>query len=121
MAGILQHHDGHPILINGVEDHVHLLIAIPPSRTVSDTIRDIKSGSSKWIRELHSGGAGFEWQDGYSAFTVSYSHRDRVRAYIANQEVHHTRQSFRDEYLDLLRKHDIDFDSRFVMEREFFG
>lgn len=105
----------------GVEDHVHLLVNIPAKIAVSDAIRSIKSNSSRWLNEQTWNTKDFEWQKGYGAFTVSFSQMDRVRSYIANQEEHHQRLSFQQEYINLLKKHDIDFDLRYLFEDEHHG
>lgn len=108
LGGTVRGLGGVPIEINGVADHVHLLVKIKPVISVSDFLRDLKSSSSGWARKKTAGR--FAWQTRYGAFTVSESQVDRVRLYIRNQEEHHRKVSFDDEFKSLLRAHRIDFD-----------
>ena len=93
--------------IGGVEDHVHILAKVPPTIAISDFLEKLKANSSKWAKSVRRG---FGWQDGYSAFTVSESQVERVRAYIRNQREHHKKTSFRDELIALLKAHGVQFD-----------
>lgn len=120
-AGIIQAKKGRPLEINGTGDHVHILTGIPPTIAVADMVRDIKANSSKWMNERPDIIDRFAWQSGYSAFTVSRSQCDTVRKYIRNQETHHTKLSFEDEYLALLKRHGIEYDERYVFETEHHG
>jgi REP element-mobilizing transposase RayT len=97
------------LAINGMPDHVHLLIRYRPDLSHSDLLQQIKGRSSKWINETFPGGH-FSWQEGYGGFTVSKSAVPDVEAYIAGQKEHHQRQDFKAEFLELLRRHGIDFD-----------
>ncbi len=103
-------------IVNGVEDHVHLLFGMKPTLSISDTMRDIKANSSKWLNETGKLETRFHWQDGYSAFAVSRTHKDAVYRYIQNQEAHHSKTTFRNEYLTLLKKNEIPFDERWIFE-----
>ena len=116
VAGIIREHDGQPLEINGVQDHIHILTGIPPTIAVSDMVRLIKSNSSKWFNENHAGR--FGWQTGYAAFTVSQSQQNAVRTYVRNQHEHHQSMTFREEYLAFLRKHQIRFDVQYVFDEE---
>ena len=99
--------------IDGMSDHVHLLIGLRATHCLAEVMREIKSVSSGWVHdEIHM--PGFAWQEGYGAFTVSPSQRDAVCSYILSQEDHHRTRTFRDEYLELLRRSGIDFDERYV-------
>ncbi|OQZ07085.1 MAG: transposase [Planctomycetes bacterium UTPLA1] len=100
--------------INGMPDHVHLLIRYRADLSISDLVRHIKGRSSKWIHETFPAYADFSWQEGYGGFTVSRSAVPEVEAYIARQKDHHQRQSFNDEFLELLRRHGIEFDENEV-------
>lgn len=93
--------------IGGVEDHVHILAKVPPTIAISDFLEKLKANSSKWAKSVRRG---FGWQDGYSAFTVSESQVERVRAYIRNQREHHKKTSFRDELIALFKAHGVQFD-----------
>jgi putative transposase len=93
--------------IGGVEDHVHILAKVSPTIALSDFLEKLKANSSKWAKSVRRG---FGWQDGYSAFTVSESQVERVRAYIRNQREHHKKTSFRDELIALLKAHGVQYD-----------
>ncbi len=117
MGGIIRAEKGVLLVAGGIEDHVHLLAKLPPTIAVSDMLRLIKANSSKWANE-RSDVSYFEWQAGYGAFSVSESNVPSVRKYIDSQDAHHRKQSFRDEYLALLRRHNIEFEERYVFEEE---
>ena len=118
IGGIIRFHKGQLIEIGGMEDHLHLLVIFSPARSVSETIRDIKANASKWAKKNAASGFGFEWQKGYSAFTVSYPQIESVRRYIRNQPVHHRVRTFREEYIEFLKQHRIAFDPRYLFETE---
>jgi putative transposase len=112
--GILKNKDCHLYRINGVEDHVHILTSLHPTVTLADLIKDIKIGTSKWIKENAAFPNFTHWQDGYGAFTVSHDDKDDVIEYIKNQEAHHKRMSFRDELRGLLGKFGVSFDEKYL-------
>ena len=112
MAGICRHHDIFPVTIGGMRDHAHVLIDLPASMTLSDAIRLLKTNSSKWLNEE---GVEFAWQEGYGAFGVSVSNVSKVVRYIAKQEFHHRKLSFKDEYITFLRKHGVEFDPKYLL------
>jgi putative transposase len=114
MGGILRHMEGSSLLINGIEDHVHVLASLPSTLAIATCLRDLKGDSSRWVHETI--GLPFGWQTGYAAFTVSQSALEDVRAYIANQEEHHRRTSFPEEYLKFLQRHGMEYDERFVLD-----
>ena len=95
---------------NGMPDHVHLLARYPSNLSHSDMLRHIKCRSSKWVHETFPGVTGFAWQEGYGGFTVSKSATPAVEAYIAGQKEHHRRRGFKEEFLELLRLHGVDFE-----------
>jgi REP element-mobilizing transposase RayT len=97
---------------NGTEDHVHLLISMGKTTELSEIVGDIKRDSSKWMKI--KGFRLFQWQDGYGAFSVSSSHIEDVKKYIAGQKEHHSKQSFEDEYRITLTKHGIEFDEKYL-------
>ena len=99
-------------------DHIHPLAKLSPSISVSDVLRNVKASSSKWINERSDVAQRFEWQSGYAAFSVSESQVDAVRNYIINQKEHHAKNSFEDEFLALLKRHNISFDLKYVFEQE---
>ena len=112
LGGLVKEQKGIPIRINGVNDHVHMLVTLPPTMNVSDAMRFIKTNSSRWINRKF--GRPFAWQKGYGAFSVSSSQVPRVVAYIANQERHHSRFDFENEFLTMLRNSRVEFDEEFL-------
>jgi len=116
MGGIIRNMDGTPIMINGPNDHVHLLIVVPADACVSDYVRTLKTNSTKWVHEKWPERHAFAWQTGYSAFAVSDSNRSKVIAYIQNQVEHHKKISFEEEFIAFLKLHHIDYDPRFVLD-----
>ena len=118
IGGIVRDQKGKLLKIGGVEDHVHLLAKLGPTNAISDVLRKIKSNSSKWINERSDVSRKFEWQSGYAAFSVSESQLPAVSEYIANQAEHHRKKTFEEELLAILKKHNIEFDMRYVFEQE---
>lgn len=114
LAGAIRSEGGHALLVGGVEDHVHLLVRLRQDRALSDVVRDLKANSSKWIHQTFVTLADFAWQSGYGAFSVSRSQAPRVRRYIAQQEQHHRRLSFQEEFVQLLNRHGIEFDEAYL-------
>ena len=121
IGGTVHEHKAIALASGGIEDHVHLLLKIHPSFAIADTIRLLKANSSRWINEQRKISARFEWQRGYGAFSVSQSLAETVKRYIANQREHHRQQSFRDEYVAMLRLHGIEFDEERVFDDEYTG
>ncbi len=121
IGGTIRELGGHLIEIGGVEDHVHLLVNLPPARPVSDMIRDIKANASRWVNRLPGQTTRFEWQKGYAAFTVSYSQTPSVRRYIQNQREHHRVAGFEEELIALLERHQIAFERKWLFEGEHHG
>ena len=118
MGGIAKEHKASLLRSGGVEDHVHLFLKTHPSFAISDTIKLIKGNASRWINQSGKVTARFEWQRGYGVFSVSESMSEKVKRYIENQETHHAGRSFEDEYFEILRKHKIEFDERYVFDDE---
>jgi len=104
------------LLVNGVEDHIHCFLGLIPSVSVSDLMQSSKARSSKWINESGLLRHRFEWQPGFGSFSYSRSHIDRVFWYIQNQEEHHKKRTFRDEYIDMLIKHGVAYDERYIFQ-----
>jgi putative transposase len=96
------------LIVNGVSDHIHILLGLRPSIACSDLVRDIKNNSSKFINQNNWVKGRFAWQEGYGVFSISESHIDRVYRYIANQEAHHAKTKFKSEFLDLLEQHHLE-------------
>jgi REP-associated tyrosine transposase len=111
MAGICKNHDLLAFAVGGMEDHIHILFRLPPTLMLANAVTLIKSNSSKWIREQ---GIGFAWQEGYGAFAVSSSNVSAVIKYIDNQEAHHRKTTFEQEFVALLKKHGVEFDPKYV-------
>jgi REP element-mobilizing transposase RayT len=116
ICGVVNGKDQKVYAIGGVADHIHILVSIKPTILISDLVRDIKANSSKWINENHYIIGKFQWQDGFGAFSYSQSHLDNVIAYINNQELHHQNKTFKDEYIELLHKFNIEFDEKYLFD-----
>lgn len=116
ITGIVQHYGHKMLAINGVADHIHIFIGMRPTQSMSDLMQDVKGNSSKWINEKTFLKVKFEWQEGYGAFSYSKSHVQNVINYVLNQEKHHAKQTFRDEYLAFLKKFDIEYDERYIFK-----
>ena len=114
IIGIIKNLDSVPICIGGVEDHIHILCSLSKSMALSDFVRDVKSNSSRWIKTLDCYYEKFEWQTGYGAFSVSPSIIDKTIQYINNQENHHKKVMFRDEYIRFLNAYDVEYNPDFV-------
>ena len=123
IGGIIRKLNGRLIEIGGIEDHIHVLCYLPASKSVSECVRDIKANASKWLNETHwsKWATKFQWQTGFGAFTVSYSQIEAVRVYVQNQKEHHATKTFRDEFVELLERHDIEFEMKYVFENEHVG
>jgi REP element-mobilizing transposase RayT len=116
ITGIVQENNHKLISINGMPDHVHVLVGMRPSQSISDLMQDIKANSSKWINDKNFVRGRFEWQDGYGAFSYGKSQLQEVIAYISDQERHHSKMTFREEYLGFLKKFDVDYDERYIFK-----
>lgn len=116
ITGIVRNCKQKLIRINSVSDHVHILIGLKPDIALSDLVRDIKANSSRFINDKKWIRGKFNWQEGFGAFSYSQSHLDRVIRYIDRQEEHHRKKSFKEEYLSLLEKFSVEYDSRYVFE-----
>jgi putative transposase len=116
MGGIIKAFGGVPLLINGVADHVHMLVSLPAAIAVAEAMRLVKANSSKWVHERWSEHRGFAWQNGYGAFSVSRSNQEAVLKYIAGQEEHHRTVTFQEEFVAFLKRHGIEFDERYVWQ-----
>ena len=116
MAGVLQNIGCEPILINGVEDHVHILCNLARTVTIAGLVEEAKKSPSKWMKEQGPDYRDFFWQGGYGSFSVSQSNVEQVRAYVATQDEHHREVSFQDEFRALCRKHGVEIDERYVWD-----
>jgi REP element-mobilizing transposase RayT len=114
ITGIIQNEKHKLIIINSMPDHVHILIGIKPDSNLSNLVRDIKANSSKLINEKKWIKGRFNWQEGFGAFSYSHSQLDTIANYIRNQEKHHTKRSFREEYIELLEKFNVEYDPKYI-------
>lgn len=113
--GILQNKKCHLYQMNGVEDHIHILTHLHPSVALSDLVKDIKVASSKFIKDNNLFPHFTGWQEGYGAFTYAQDRKDILINYIKNQEEHHRKKTFREEYIELLKEHKIDYDENYLL------
>lgn len=116
IAGILKNNGIKLIAIGGVDDHIHILLALSPKIALSDLVRDIKANSSKYINEKRFVCGKFYWQEGFGAFSYSRSQIDAVAKYVLNQEQHHANKSFKSEYVELLDRFDVEYDERYLFD-----
>jgi REP element-mobilizing transposase RayT len=116
ITGIVRNQGQKLIAINGMQNHVHILIGLKPSMALANLVREIKADSSNFVNEKRFVRGKFSWQEGYGAFSYGHSQLDTIIRYIQNQEQHHKRSSFKNEYLTLLREFDIAFEEKYVFE-----
>lgn len=116
LGGMIREVKGKAYLINGTADHVHLLVSLPPTVALSDALKVIKANSSRWVSDRWTARKNFRWQIGYGAFSVSKSNTAGVIRYIENQEAHHRKTTFQEEFLEFLRRHGIEYDERYIWE-----
>jgi REP-associated tyrosine transposase len=115
IGGIARDHGMKLVAIGGTNDHIHLLLSLPATMSISKALQWIKSGSSKWIHDTYPSLRGFQWQEGYGAFSVSISRLQDTISYIEKQEEHHKKRTFEDEFKAFLMRHSIDYDARYVL------
>jgi len=115
-GGILRNHNGVLLAAGGIPDHVHLLVGLHREMAVAEGVKLVKAHSSKWIHDTFPDRKAFAWQTGYGAFTVSYSNMDQVKRYIAGQEEHHRKRTFKEEFIAFLDRHEIPYDERYVWD-----
>jgi putative transposase len=116
LGGILTNLECQPITIGGVEDHVHLLSSLSRTCEAAEMVKEVKRGSSLWLKTKSSDLRDFAWQNGYGVFSIGSSQVEPLRKYIAGQEEHHRKVSFQDEYRLLLKRYEIEFDERYVWD-----
>ena len=114
MTGVIKNRGHKPIIINGMADHVHILIGLNPDNCISDLVKEVKRSSTNFINARHLIPVKFSWQQGYGAFSYSRSHLSRVIEYIKRQAEHHKMKSFKSEYMELLDKFGIDYDPKWL-------
>ena len=116
LGGILTNLGCQPILVGGVEDHVHMLSTLSRTCEAAEMVKEVKRGSSLWLKTKATELEEFAWQNGYGIFSIGFSQTPSVRQYIAQQEEHHRRMTFQDEFRGLLTKYEIEFDERYVWD-----
>ena len=116
IAGIIKAKEQKPIIVNGMPDHIHAFVGLRPSMRISDLTRDIKNNATNFINEKRFVKGKFSWQEGYGSFSYGHSQIESVYNYILNQEEHHKKKTFKEEYLELLKKFNIDFEDRILFE-----
>ena len=116
ISGIITKKGQKSIIVNGVSDHIHVFVGLKPSMAISDLVRDIKNNSCNFINDKKFVECKFSWQEGYGAFSYAHSQIEQVYNYILNQELHHHKKTFKEEYLDFLQKFEIEYDEKYVFE-----
>jgi putative transposase len=116
LGGIARQNKMKAIEIGGIEDHVHILLSLPATMSIAKALQLIKGGSSKWVHESFPEHRLFAWQEEYGAFCVSESRVDSIIRYIKNQQAHHRKMTFQEEFLALLKKHRVEFDERYLWD-----
>ncbi len=116
VGGIVREINATPVIVNGPDDHVHLLLGVPATVAVADLVRVVKTNSSRWVHEQWPARRAFAWQTGYGAFSVSQSNAAAVRQYILEQEEHHRHVSLQEEFVAFLKRHAIAYDERYIWE-----
>ena len=116
MAGIINAKGHKTLIVNGVSDHVHIFVGLKPSMAISDLVRDVKNNSTNFINIQNYTRGKFSWQSGYGTFSYGKSQVNRVYQYILNQENHHSKTSFREEYQEFLRKYEIEHEDKYLFE-----
>jgi putative transposase len=116
LGGIARENKMKAVAVGGTDDHVHVLLSLPATIHLAKAAQLIKGGSSLWIHETFPNQRNFAWQEGYGAFTVSVSQLDKTIAYINNQESHHRKKTFQEEYLEFLKKHGVEYDERYLWD-----
>ena len=116
ISGIITNKGQKSIIVNGMSDHIHAFIGLKPSMAISDLVRDIKNNSSNIINKNKLVKGKFSWQEGYGAFSYSHSHIKQIYNYILNQEQHHYKKTFKEEYLEFLHKFEVEYDEKYLFE-----
>ncbi|MFK7832613.1 MAG: IS200/IS605 family transposase [Winogradskyella sp.] len=119
ITGIIQNNNHKVLQINGMPDHIHILFGMRPTQSLSELMKQVKQHSSKWINDKGFVNGKFSWQSGYGAFSYSKSEVPRIIHYISNQEAHHKKIKFQDEYVKLLKDFDVDYDERYILKSVF--
>ncbi|HNV81876.1 MAG: IS200/IS605 family transposase [Tenuifilaceae bacterium] len=116
ISGIIKGKNQKPIILNGVEDHVHVFVGLKPAMCISDLARDIKNNSSNFINQQRFLKGKFSWQEGYGVFSYAHSQIDNVYQYIVSQEEHHRKKNFKEEYIDFLKRFEIEYNEKYLFQ-----
>jgi putative transposase len=116
IAGTIKGKGHKPIIVNGMPDHIHAFVGLKPAMAISDLVRDIKNNATNFVNDHHFVKGKFAWQESFGAFSYSYSHIGRVYDYILNQEKHHQKKTFKQEYIEFLKKFEIEYDEKYLFE-----
>jgi len=116
ITGIITNEEQKLIAINGMSDHIHILVGLKPTKSISDLVRDIKANSSRFINDKKWINGKFEWQTGFGAFSYNHSQLTNVINYIQNQEKHHTTKTFKEEYVEFLESFDVEYKNEYLFE-----
>ena len=116
VGGIMRKKNARLISAGGMFDHVHLYASLPSTTSIADFVNAVKSNSSRWVHKSFATGKAFAWQEGYGAFSVSKSEEQRVIRYIRNQRQHHSKRTFKEEYLEFLIQNDVDYDEKYLWD-----
>ncbi|MRT92807.1 IS200/IS605 family transposase [Ancylomarina sp. 16SWW S1-10-2] len=116
ISGIITNKGQKPIIVGGMPDHIHVFVGLKPTMPISDLVRDIKNNSSNFINSKKFVKGKFSWQEGFGAFSYGHSQIDQVYNYILNQEQHHHKTTFKEEYLQFLKRFDVDYDEKYLFE-----
>jgi putative transposase len=116
IAGIIKGKNQKSIIVNGMPDHIHAFIGLKPAMAISDLVRDIKNNAANFVNDHKFVGGKFSWQAGYGAFSYSHSHIGNVYNYILNQEKHHKKKTFKEEYLEFLAKFEVEYDEKYLFD-----
>lgn len=114
IAGIIKESDSFPIIVNGTDNHIHILCSMSKNIALAKLVEEIKRNSSRWIKTKDDYYKDFAWQAGYAGYSISQSQKETVRQYIEKQKEHHTKQSFKDEYIVFLQNYGIEYDERYL-------
>lgn len=116
IGGIVRNKNAKLLSAGGMFDHIHLYASLPSTLSIAAFVNAVKANSSRWIHQSYRQARAFAWQEGYGAFSVSKSEEKRVIGYIRNQESHHRKRTFKEKYLALLEKHEIEYDERYLWD-----
>jgi putative transposase len=116
MAGIIRNKGQKPIIVNGVGNHVHIFIGLKPDMKIADLVRDLKNNSTNFINKMNFTKSKFSWQPGYGAFSYAESQVEVVYNYIKNQEIHHKKKSFHEEYIEFLKKFNVEYNEKYLFD-----